>query len=193
MPHLHPPPASSISRRASIRTAKSVLVIALAGLIVGVALTTTPAGDARAQAPTAAQAASVDTSPDALLVAAGRVLALLDTGNYAPLWQDIPPVLQSRFKQDTFIADMKSARQSVGPLRQRTWSGVSRLRYATPTTPQGVPAGLYANVEMSSTTTDGRSLIERISFRLENDGSVRFTGYLPRPLGAAGTASGAPQ
>ncbi|MES2529839.1 MAG: DUF4019 domain-containing protein [Pseudomonadota bacterium] len=201
MPHFRSTRVPRAHHHTSGRTAKSVLVLALAGLILGVASTAMPARDAQAQpqAPAqaqtakAAQIATADTSPGALLAAADRTLALLDAGSYAALWQDMPAELQARFKQDTFIADMQSTRQSVGTLRQRSWSGIGRLRYATPSTPQGVPAGLYANVEMSSTTADGRSLIERVSFRIESDGSFRFTGYMPRPLATAAAASGASQ
>lgn len=193
MPHFRSTRVSRVPHRASGRTAKSVLAIALAGLIFGVAFTAMPARDAQAQVTKASQIAIADTSPGALLAAADRTLALLDAGAYAALWQDMPAELQARFKQDTFIADMQSTRQSVGMLRQRTWSGIGRLRYAAPTTPQGVPAGLYANVEMSSTTADGRSLIERVSFRIENDGRFRFTGYMPRPIGTASTTSSASQ
>ena len=194
MPHFRPTRVSRDRRHASGRTAKSVLVMALAGSILGVATSALPTREARAQAATtarpAAQTAAADTSPDALLAAAGRALTLLDAGNYAPLWQDMPPSLQSRFTREKFIADMASTRQAVGALRQRTWSNVNRLRYAAPTTPQGVPAGLYANVEMSSTTTDGRSFIERVSFRIESDGGFRFTGYVPRQLVEAGGTLG---
>lgn len=190
MPHFRPTRASRDDRHAPDRTARPALTMALAGLMLVVTATAMPAQEARAQATPQAAAAAADTSPEALLTAAGRVLALLDAGNYAPLWQDMPPVLQSRFTRDKFIADMASTRQAVGALRQRTWSSVNRLRYAAPATPQGVPAGLYANVELSSTAADGRVLIERVSFRVENDGGFRFTGYLPRPLGTPGPTAG---
>ncbi|MDI9653588.1 DUF4019 domain-containing protein, partial [Burkholderia cenocepacia] len=80
-------------------------------------------------------------------------------------------------KQDQFAADMRHARQSVGAVGHRGWAQVTRIRYTNAST---IPDGLYANVDFATTLKNGSTVFEKMSFRLEDDGSWRLTGYVPR-------------
>ncbi|VWD58077.1 membrane protein [Burkholderia lata] len=85
--------------------------------------------------------------------------------------------MKSRIKQDQFAADMQRARQSVGAVRHRGWAQITRIRYTNSGT---TPDGLYANVDYTTTLTNGATMFEKLSFRLEDDGQWHLTGYVPR-------------
>ena len=72
---------------------------------------------------------------------------------------------------------MQRARQSVGAVRHRGWAQITRIRYTNASTP---PDGLYANVDYATTLTSGATMFEKLSFRREDDGHWRLTGYVPR-------------
>ena len=125
-------------------------------------------------------------SSDALIVGALRSLELIDTGKFDTLWTSSAAVTQARFPKDAFAAQLESARKSVGPVAQRTWAGVARIKYLASPEKDAVPAGLYANVDFSTELSDGRVVFELVSLRIEDDGTLKFSGYNPR------TAQGQP-
>ncbi|WP_175954775.1 DUF4019 domain-containing protein [Burkholderia sp. BCC0405] len=124
-----------------------------------------------------AHAQSSGESADALLSDSDAVFKQLDAGKYAAVWTDAAPFVKSRIKQDQFAADMQRARQSVGTVRHRGWAQITRIRYTNAGT---TPDGLYANVDYTTTLASGATVFEKLSFRLEDDGQWRLTGYVPR-------------
>ena len=122
-------------------------------------------------------AAEPGTSADELLGDAGRVLQQLDSDQLDDLWQNAAPFIREKMTQDQFVNSMRVARRTLGPVSTRGWASVTRIRY---TKVNGVPDGLYANVDFSTTLAGGRTLYEMLSFQLESDGQWRLTGYMPR-------------
>ncbi|HGL4261318.1 DUF4019 domain-containing protein [Burkholderia dolosa] len=116
-------------------------------------------------------------SADELLRDADVVFKRLDAGQYAAVWADAAPFVKARIKQDQFAADMQRARQSVGAVGRRGWAQITRILY---TNSPPLPDGLYANVDYATTLTNGATVFEKLSFRLDDDGRWHLTGYVPR-------------
>ncbi|HGO6127705.1 hypothetical protein WL99_12090 [Burkholderia cepacia] len=116
-------------------------------------------------------------SADALLRDSDAVFKQLDAGQYNDVWTDAAAFVKARIKQDQFASDMQRARQSVGAVRHRGWAQITRIRY---TNASATPDGLYANVDYATTLTSGATMFEKLSFRREDDGHWRLTGYVPR-------------
>jgi hypothetical protein len=117
------------------------------------------------------------TSADELLKDADQVFQQLDAAHYAALWLDAAPFVKARVPRDEFVGQLLQARQSVGAVSHRGWASITRIRYNRV---QGVPDGLYANVDFASILTSGRTVFEMLSFRLDDDGQWHLTGYVPR-------------
>ncbi|OLL30609.1 hypothetical protein BTH42_15710 [Burkholderia sp. SRS-W-2-2016] len=132
---------------------------------------------------TLAAAAEPGASADELLGDANRALQQIDAGQYDALWQSAAPFMREKMNEQQFAGSMRQARQTVGAVSKRGWAAVTRIRY---TQVNGVPDGLYANVDFATTLADGHTLFEMVSFQLENDGQWRLTGYAPRQSQNAG-------
>ncbi|QRR08026.1 DUF4019 domain-containing protein [Burkholderia sp. MS455] len=124
-----------------------------------------------------AHAQSAGESADTLLRDSDAVFRQLDAGQYGAVWSDAAAFVKARIKQDQFAADMQHARQSVGTVNHRGWAQITRIRY---TNVSAMPDGLYANVDYATTLTNGATVFEKLSFRLDDDGRWRLTGYVPR-------------
>ena len=124
-----------------------------------------------------AHAQSAGESADALLRDSDAVFKQLDAGQYNAVWTDAAAFVKARIKQDQFAADMQHARQSVGTVSHRGWAQITRIRY---TNASAMPDGLYANVDYATTLTNGATVFEKLSFRLDDDGRWHLTGYVPR-------------
>jgi hypothetical protein len=117
------------------------------------------------------------TSADELLSDADRVLQQFDSGQYVEAWQDAAPFVKVKIPQNQFVGTMSQSRRTLGAVTRRGWSSVTRIQYVGVA---GVPDGLYANVDFTSTLGDGRTAFELLSFQLGNDGRWHLTGYTPR-------------
>lgn len=126
------------------------------------------------------------SSADELLSDAARVLQQLDSDHYDGVWQNAAPFIREKMTEEQFADSLRLARQSFGVVSKRGWASVTRIRY---TKISGVPDGLYANVDFTTTLTDGRALFEMLSFQLESDGQWRLTGYAPRQSQAASSTT----
>ncbi|WP_175750136.1 DUF4019 domain-containing protein [Burkholderia pyrrocinia] len=124
-----------------------------------------------------AHAQSAGESADSLLRDSDAVFKQLDAGQYGAVWSDAAAFVKARIKQDQFAADMQQARQSVGAVSHRGWAQITRIRYTNAST---TPDGLYANVDYATTLTNGATVFEKLSFRLDDDGRGHLTGYVPR-------------
>ena len=122
-----------------------------------------------------AHAQSAGESADALLRDSDAVFKLLDAGQYGAVWTDAAPFVKARIKQDQFAAEMQHARQSVGSVSHRDWMQITRIHSVNAAT---TPDGFYANVAYTTPPTNGETMFEKLSFRLD-DGQWHLTGYVP--------------
>ncbi len=141
----------------------------------------------------AADRAPPGQSADELLQGAHDSLRQLDEDRLGPLWDTASRVLKSRVPRAIFIDTTRKARQTLGSVKQRNWQSVTRRTTAADGSPQGLPAGTYANIEFVTLLADGNAGSEKLSFSLEDDKQWRFTGYLAfRPEAPAASVTAAP-
>jgi hypothetical protein len=137
-----------------------------------------------------AHAQSAGESADELLNDANTVMRQLDNGEYADVWANAAPFVKVRITHDQFVADTRRARQTLGAVRAREWASVTRLRSRDM---PGVPDGLYANVDVATTTATGSAIYEKLSFRFDDDGHWHLTGYVPRQMASVDPVIGRSQ
>jgi urease gamma subunit len=124
-----------------------------------------------------AHGAEAGASADELIADAQHVLAQIDAGQFAAVWQEAAPFVKAKYPEGGFESGLSQLRQSVGTVSRRGWASVTRLTYSHN---KVVPDGLYANVDYTTWRSDGRVVYEKVSFQLGNDGRWYFTGYEPR-------------
>lgn len=156
-----------LHRRSRPALSSSFAFASVFALIAALAAGTTPALAQGSQA----------ASADAIVSAGLAVLRKVDENRSGELWDEASPVTRAAMPKAAFVQGLREARASVGDVRRRDWASITRVRYLDgSTTP---PPGLYANVDVSTQLADGRTVFEKVSFRLEREG-WRFTGYEPR-------------
>ncbi|MFC7633611.1 DUF4019 domain-containing protein [Paraburkholderia humisilvae] len=128
------------------------------------------------------------TSAEELISDADTVIKEIDAGNYAEVWKGMAPFVRAQETQSDFVSRVRQARQTMGPVAQRGWTGVNRVVIRNT---QGVPDGLYANVDYVTSLASGRVVPEHLSFHLEN-GRWYLTGYVPQLAPRGPAANGAP-
>ena len=132
--------------------------------------------------------AAAGTSADELLSDADHVLQQFDSNHYAEVWQNAAPFVKAKIPQDKFVGSTSQARGALGAVTRRGWAQVTRIQY---TGANGIPDGLYANVDYATTLASGRTVFELVSFQLGSDGQWRLTGYVPRQTQDAPAAQAA--
>ncbi|MDB5783716.1 DUF4019 domain-containing protein [Caballeronia mineralivorans] len=116
-------------------------------------------------------------SADELVRDANNTLQLIDDAHFDIVWDGAAPFVKAKIEKGRFVTDTQRARQLLGTVTKRGWTSVTRVQY---TGDQNVPNGMYANVDFFTTLASGRTVFERLSFRLEIDGHWHLTGYVPR-------------
>ena len=108
---------------------------------------------------------------------AGQVIQLIDRGQLAQVWDGASPVAKKNVKRENFIAGVQAARKPLGAVAGREWTAVRRQRNPGS---EGVPAGEYASVELVTLFAGNQVKSEMVTFRHDEDGTWRFTGYVVR-------------
>lgn len=125
-------------------------------------------------AATTAQAAPPAMTPGQFLQAAEQVTRMLDQGQAAGIWEGGSSVLKRGVARDAFAGQVTAVRARLGNSVRREWSSVSRQ---VAKAGDKLPPGQYVSVAFFSTFDKG-SAREIVSFRLEEDGRWRATGYV---------------
>ncbi len=125
----------------------------------------------------AAQSAAGAIEPNAVRDAAQRVAMAMDAGQAAKLWDEASVVTRKSVTRDAFIAGISKARQPLGKATGRNWVSVRRQAGDG----KALPSGLYASVEFLVEFAGKRTMRELVSFRLDEDGTWRFSGYVVQP------------
>jgi hypothetical protein len=118
------------------------------------------------------------TSADELIQTALSGLRQIDEDRSGELWEAASAFVKTKLPKAEFVNNIRRARQTVaGTVARRDWADVTRIRYLDDST--GVPPGQYANVDFATHLVNGKTVFEKVSFRLE-PGGWRLTGYVPR-------------
>ncbi|SFQ37061.1 DUF4019 domain-containing protein [Variovorax sp. 770b2] len=107
-------------------------------------------------------------SADELLRASQQTLRQIDEGLGADLWRASAPFIRVSFSEPDYVNAILQARKRVAAVRERNWTHIARIGQSGDS--PGVPAGVYASIDFSTSTGSGNVLYERLSFRLEADG-----------------------
>lgn len=141
------------------------------------------AGTSLAQTPVAAPQVPANPAqvqvpdPGRMYVVAVSVVRAIDAGQAAQLWDSASTVTRSAVKRETFVESVARVRNPLGAASGREWLSVSRQ---TGGGQGGLPAGNYISVELATSFAGNRMARELVSFRLDDDGIWRFTGYVLR-------------
>ena len=159
---------------------KTFAIVSFLGLLLTAGVANAQQQAAPAQAPAQAgqrAPAAQSVTPDALLGAGYGVAQAMDRGQAGVLWDDASPVAKQAVKREDFIAQIQKARQPLGAPTARNWIAVRRALGDG----KAIPSGVYASVEFVTTFAQNRTMRELVSFRLEQDGVWRLSGYTVQP------------
>ncbi len=120
-------------------------------------------------------ATAPDIDPNTLANAGLRVVQLIDAGRAGEVWDGASTVAKRSVDRAKFTETIESRRKPLGPAASRRWTSVSR--HSTPGSGL-LPAGTYANVAFESRFAGGGSGDELVSFRQDEDGTWRLSGYV---------------
>ncbi|HEY0505760.1 MAG TPA: DUF4019 domain-containing protein [Lysobacter sp.] len=130
-------------------------------------------------APVAAQQPSTvanrDIDPNTLATAGLHVVQLIDSGRAGEVWDGASAVAKRSVDRRKFTDTIDAQRKPLGPAASRRWTSVSR--HSTPGSGP-LPAGTYANVEFETRFAGDRPGYELVSFRQDEDGTWRLSGYV---------------
>ncbi|HZF99291.1 MAG TPA: DUF4019 domain-containing protein [Pseudoxanthomonas sp.] len=152
---------------------------------IGIALLLT-SGIVAAQQPSANQpsarqaVANPDSGviePNAIRDAGLRVVIAIDAGQAAKLWDESSTITKRSVTREAFTAGISKSRQPLGRISSRNWLSVRRQ------SADGIalPPGLYASTEFLAEVAGKPPIRELVSFRLDEDGAWRFSGYSVQP------------
>lgn len=74
-----------------------------------------------------------------------------------------------------FVDGVTNMRERHGAIQGREWVSIRRQRIEGTTT---VPAGNYVSVELIAQVAGGKTPKELVTFRQDEDGVLRFSGYV---------------
>jgi len=108
----------------------------------------------------------------AATTAAQAWLALVDAGNYSESWNEAEPYFQKVVTEKSWEISMESFRKPLGNLLSRT---VTSAQFITEM--PGAPDGKYVVMQFDSSFTDKKSTVETVTFKLDDDGKWKASGY----------------
>lgn len=124
---------------------------------------------------TPAVAQEPDIDPNTLAAAGLRIVQLIDGGRAGDVWDGASAVAKRSVDRGRFTQTIADERSPLGAVSWRRWTAVSR--HSTPGSGP-LPAGLYANVEFETRFAGDRTGYELVSFRQDEDGTWRLSGYV---------------
>lgn len=126
--------------------------------------------------PVLANEANPSNDPTAFKDMALKAAAVIDSGGYQKIWKEATKHTQNAVNEKTFVSQVDSNRQAVGSVKNRAWRSITQVQMAEQS--GNVNPGHYVNVNFNSTFSDGRQGNELVSFRKDEDGKWRFSGYV---------------
>ena len=130
---------------------------------------------ANAQVPAAKQQVQRDIDPNSLAGAGLQAIQVLDGERAGELWDGGSQVAKRTTSRADFVSHVAALRKPLGTVVSRAWSTVHRQQVAGGAQ---LPQGQYASVEFVTSFSAGKVGRELVSFRLDEDGVWRFTGYV---------------
>lgn len=125
----------------------------------------------------AAASAQQALDPNSIVNAGMQATRMVDEGRYAEMWDGASPAMKKVAAKAQFVDAIGKARQAAGSTAptERVWIDVWRRDEAGT---EQLPAGTYMNVAYRTVFAKGKVARELVSFRLDEDRTWRFTGYV---------------
>ncbi len=165
-----PPPGT---RNMNTKYASSALAALMATLAVLPAYAQQPSKPIQqAERPAAA---ARDMDPNTLVNGALQIAQLVDFGKTGEVWDGASAVAKKSVDRKKFVDGIDAQRKPRGAVAGRRWTSVNR--HFTQGTKE-LPAGAYANVEFDTLYAGNKVGHELVSFRLDEDGTWRLSGYV---------------
>jgi TM2 domain-containing membrane protein YozV/predicted Ser/Thr protein kinase len=108
----------------------------------------------------------------AATAAAQAWLSLIDEGQYSGCWNEAEAYFQKVVTETNWETSMETFRKPLGNLLSRN---VKSAQFMTEM--PGAPDGQYVVMQFDSSFTEKKSTIETVTFKLENDGKWKASGY----------------
>jgi hypothetical protein len=128
----------------------------------------------RAVPVSAPHAPATDIAPSNVVQAATEVAQLIDGGQIAQVWDGSSPISQRAVARDKFVATVTAQRKALGAPTSRRWTAVTR---SVVQNDKSVPGGYYVSARFETHFAGNRAASELFSFRFDEDGTWRLSGY----------------
>lgn len=109
-----------------------------------------------------------------MYVVAMTVVRAIDAGQTGQLWDSASVVTRDSVKREAFVDAVAKTRNPLGAVSGREWISIGRQSGGQ----NGLPPGNYVSVELAARFASNRMARELVSFRQDEDGFWRFTGYI---------------
>lgn len=116
-----------------------------------------------------------DIDPNTLANAGLQITRLIDGNRAGEVWDGASAVAKRSIDRKRFTETIEAQRKPLGEASSRRWTSVSRHSTAGS---GPLPAGIYANVEFETRFAGHRTGHELVSFRQDEDGTWRLSGYV---------------
>ncbi|MEL1265897.1 DUF4019 domain-containing protein [Pseudoxanthomonas putridarboris] len=154
---------------------KRILILAIVALWLAAPAAAQQQQAGPAAQPGAAAPRTAGVDPNAALNGALQVAGMIDAGHVGELWDGASSVTKRATQRQPFVEGITKMRKAQGAVAGRGWTAVRRQQLAG--TDQ-VPAGNYVSVELAAQVAGNKLLRELVTFRVDEDGVMRFSGYV---------------
>lgn len=117
-----------------------------------------------------------DIDPTTLQNIALEAAKKIDAENYSQLWDSASSATKKSLTKDKFISQVKQNRRAFNHPSLRRWSSLTQINVQK--TSGNLQPGRYANVRFQTQFPDNLWANELVSFRHDEDGKWRFSGYV---------------
>lgn len=123
-------------------------------------------------------AADVPVNPGVIYQKSLQAMSDIDKEKFAQLWKKSTHVAQESVDEEKFASQVKNNRLPLGKMQTRNWNTISQV--VAKENEGDIPPGRYVSVYFI-TKFDNSMANEMITFREDEDGVWRFSGYLITP------------
>lgn len=129
----------------------------------------------------AAYAAPVSENINPGQIYAGAISALqqIDRGDLGAIWDNSSEVTRRSTTKSNFINSVRQLRRPLGAPKYRQWQTVTWQKVKIKNVKNAY--NIFVSVRFVTNFTRRAMVNEMVSFRLDRDGSWRFTGYVIQP------------
>lgn len=158
-----------------VRVFLCALLIGAAGVASAQTQPATAPQKPQAQQLTPQQREALQKQNQVLVQYADRIVAMIDNGQAAQVWDQASDVAKKSVSRDQFVSTVQADRARLGTMKSR------KVAIVTHTLSKGdakLPAGQYVNINYATQfSSEAKPTRELVSFHLDGDRKWRLSGY----------------